>query len=96
MLPVQPSALETWDQPCPRCGGSGVLRLDGQRWRTCLDCLGQGRITLLRPATTTAALHQAALQQPDVPGGAPPSAPPVTAPPVTAPPLSAPVSSAAR
>lgn len=27
---------------CPRCGGSGVLRLADGRFRTCLDCLGQG------------------------------------------------------
>ena len=28
---------------CPQCGGSGLLRIDYQRYRTCLDCLGQGR-----------------------------------------------------
>ena len=28
---------------CCQCGGSGVLRLDGQRYRTCMDCVGQGR-----------------------------------------------------
>ena len=28
----------------PRCGGSGVLRLCDQKFRTCLDCLGQGRL----------------------------------------------------
>jgi DnaJ-class molecular chaperone len=27
---------------CPRCGGSGTLRHGDQRYRTCLDCLGQG------------------------------------------------------
>jgi len=27
---------------CPQCGGSGLLRIDDQRYRTCLDCLGQG------------------------------------------------------
>jgi hypothetical protein len=27
---------------CPSCGGSGMLRLGDQRFRTCLDCLGQG------------------------------------------------------
>lgn len=31
-------------QRCPRCGGSGVLRLSDQKFRTCLDCLGQGRL----------------------------------------------------
>ncbi|TVS07504.1 MAG: hypothetical protein EA413_01080, partial [Cyanobium sp. PLM2.Bin73] len=48
-------------EPCPRCGGSGVLRLDGQRFRTCLHCLGQGRMNRLQPATTTAALRLRAL-----------------------------------
>lgn len=28
---------------CCQCGGSGVLRLDGQRYRTCMACVGQGR-----------------------------------------------------
>lgn len=28
---------------CSRCGGSGMLRLDDQRYRTCMDCLGRGR-----------------------------------------------------
>jgi DnaJ-class molecular chaperone len=28
---------------CPQCGGSGLLRIDDQRYRTCLDCLGKGR-----------------------------------------------------
>jgi DnaJ-class molecular chaperone len=32
---------------CPVCGGSGLLRVGDQfgdqRYRTCLDCLGQGR-----------------------------------------------------
>jgi hypothetical protein len=27
---------------CRRCGGSGILRLADGRFRTCLDCLGQG------------------------------------------------------
>jgi DnaJ-class molecular chaperone len=29
---------------CPQCGGSGMLRLADQRYRTCLDCLGQGQV----------------------------------------------------
>ena len=29
---------------CPQCGGSGQLRVDDQRYRTCLDCLGQGHL----------------------------------------------------
>jgi DnaJ-class molecular chaperone len=28
---------------CPQCGGSGLLRVNDQRYRTCLDCLGQGQ-----------------------------------------------------
>jgi DnaJ-class molecular chaperone len=36
---------------CHHCGGSGMLRLDDQRYRTCLDCLGQGQV--LRPAAGT-------------------------------------------
>ena len=36
---------------CHHCGGSGMLRLDDQRYRTCLDCLGQGQ--LLTPAAGT-------------------------------------------
>lgn len=42
--------------PCPHCGGSGLLRLDSQRFRTCLPCLGQGRIVPLGAAITTAQL----------------------------------------
>lgn len=30
---------------CSRCGGSGMLRLGDQRYRTCLDCLGSGRLS---------------------------------------------------
>ena len=29
---------------CRRCGGSGTLRMGDQQYRTCLDCLGQGRV----------------------------------------------------
>jgi hypothetical protein len=29
--------------PCGCCGGSGVLRTEGAGYRTCLECLGQGR-----------------------------------------------------
>jgi hypothetical protein len=29
---------------CQHCGGSGMLRLGGQRYRTCLECLGQGQL----------------------------------------------------
>ncbi|MCP9799617.1 hypothetical protein [Synechococcus sp. RedBA-s] len=31
-------------QRCSHCGGSGVLRLGGRSFRTCLDCLGQGSL----------------------------------------------------
>jgi len=40
---------------CPRCGGSGTLRLGDQRYRTCLDCLGEGR---LLPPDLPRGLHQ--------------------------------------
>ncbi|MFZ0407687.1 MAG: hypothetical protein WAM11_06205 [Cyanobium sp.] len=36
---------------CHHCGGSGMLRLGDQRYRTCLECLGQGQ--LLRPSLGT-------------------------------------------
>jgi DnaJ-class molecular chaperone len=29
---------------CPHCGGSGILRMGDQRFRTCLECLGQGQL----------------------------------------------------
>ncbi|MEB3184142.1 MAG: hypothetical protein VKN15_07105 [Cyanobacteriota bacterium] len=29
---------------CPHCGGSGTLRLGDRKFRTCLDCLGQGQL----------------------------------------------------
>lgn len=43
----RPSGAEA----CNRCGGSGKLRLGDQRYRTCLECLGQGQ--LLRPSPNT-------------------------------------------
>ncbi|HJN36310.1 MAG: hypothetical protein AB8E74_04575 [Prochlorococcus sp.] len=27
---------------CAHCGGSGIQRINDQRFRTCLPCLGQG------------------------------------------------------
>jgi DnaJ-class molecular chaperone len=45
-------------QICQRCGGSGMLRLGDQSFRTCLECLGQGRLPSLSAATTTAGLRQ--------------------------------------
>ena len=56
---------------CARCGGSGMLRLGDQSFRTCLDCLGQGRLKPLRPATTTAAAQKAASAASAVPTGSP-------------------------
>ena len=38
----QPSSAEL---SCRRCGGSGTLRMGDQQYRTCLDCLGQGRLS---------------------------------------------------
>lgn len=29
---------------CPHCGGSGILRMGDQQFRTCLECLGQGQL----------------------------------------------------
>ena len=52
--------------PCPQCGGSGTLRLDDHRYRTCLDCLGQGQQlrassgTLFVPRVSVAASVSAA------------------------------------
>jgi hypothetical protein len=53
---VDPTADPIDASPCPHCGGSGLLRLDSQRFRTCLPCLGQGRIAPLGAAITTAEL----------------------------------------
>lgn len=39
---------------CPSCGGSGMLRMGDQRFRTCLDCLGQGRLPVMAAAPTVA------------------------------------------
>jgi len=40
--PQLPSLPNVPLPPWPACGGSGVLRMSEQRFRTCLDCLGQG------------------------------------------------------
>ncbi|MCP9840749.1 hypothetical protein KBY93_08890 [Synechococcus sp. J7-Johnson] len=29
---------------CSHCGGSGVLRMGSNSFRTCLECLGQGSL----------------------------------------------------
>ena len=59
MTPSHPSGAAL--QRCCTCGGSGMLRLGDQRFRTCLDCLGQGSHPGLSPATTTAELLQGSL-----------------------------------
>jgi hypothetical protein len=43
---------------CSCCGGSGKLRLGEQRFRTCLNCLGQGRLPAVPAATTVAEVLQ--------------------------------------
>ena len=48
-------------QSCPQCGGSGMLRLSDQRYRTCLECLGQGKVSRLSGAITAADLLQGQL-----------------------------------
>lgn len=47
LAPPRSSSVTT----CRRCGGSGILRLEDGRFRTCLDCLGQG----LTPAASVSA-----------------------------------------
>ncbi|MEB3235057.1 MAG: hypothetical protein VKM98_06490 [Cyanobacteriota bacterium] len=54
----KPRASASGTDVCPSCGGSGTLRLGDQSFRTCLDCLGQGRLPAVEPATTTAAVLQ--------------------------------------
>jgi DnaJ-class molecular chaperone len=53
-------------QVCSRCGGSGMLRLGDQSFRTCLDCLGQGRLQSLTEAATTAAAAQVVVAEAEV------------------------------
>ena len=52
------------DLICPSCGGSGRLRLADQRYRTCLDCLGRGRLNAIasasRPLSSTQQLRKSA------------------------------------
>ncbi|MFN7678618.1 MAG: hypothetical protein ACK5QW_08515 [Cyanobacteriota bacterium] len=45
--------------PCRRCGGSGILRLADGRFRTCLDCLGQGFTAAAAHGPATAAAGSA-------------------------------------
>jgi hypothetical protein len=50
-FPSPPGAAATVraSNACPHCGGSGVLRMSDQRFRTCLDCLGQGQLPVFDP-----------------------------------------------
>ena len=34
--------MATRTMTCRSCGGSGIKRINDKRFRTCLDCLGQG------------------------------------------------------
>ena len=34
--------MTTGTMTCRSCGGSGIQRINDKRFRTCLDCLGQG------------------------------------------------------
>lgn len=45
---THPDAPGQRTTPCFHCGGSGMLRLGDQRYRTCLDCLGRGQLVLSR------------------------------------------------
>jgi len=56
--PVGPVQATRASTTCQHCGGSGMLRLDDQRYRTCLPCLGQGRLPQVQAATTVADLLQ--------------------------------------
>ena len=38
-----PADLLNQRQPCSHCGGSGMLRINVQSHRTCMDCLGGGQ-----------------------------------------------------
>lgn len=49
--PLPPAAL-TGSRKCQTCGGSGVLRLTALRFRTCLDCAGQGMLPVV-PASSS-------------------------------------------
>ena len=43
---------------CKQCGGSGMLRLDDRRYRTCLVCLGQGKVLQNIGGTSVSAIVQ--------------------------------------
>jgi len=68
-ISTPPGAAPTTRPPqtCPFCGGSGVLRMSDQRFRTCLDCLGQGHLPVFDPQPDLQAIIQ---RQEDRPGQA--------------------------
>lgn len=47
------------DMVCQRCGGSGIQRVADQRFRTCLSCLGQGKVMDESPEGRTSPLTPA-------------------------------------
>ena len=57
---LRTSEAVSQSQTCPHCGGSGILRMGDQQFRTCLECLGQGQLPgavqgdLLLPAFSAA------------------------------------------
>jgi hypothetical protein len=57
--PLTPAGILESARPCPHCGGSGTLRLADQRYRTCLECLGRGRLVAIGETLPLAALRTA-------------------------------------
>jgi hypothetical protein len=57
--PVEPRCAQgDQGEICQVCGGSGMLRLGDQRFRTCLHCLGRGRLEALSSDSTVAEVLQ--------------------------------------
>jgi hypothetical protein len=48
-------------QSCKHCGGSGILRVSDLSHRTCMDCLGQGKLTAASAAAWPLAGFSAAV-----------------------------------
>jgi hypothetical protein len=42
-LELTAAGLQLERTPCRHCGGSGMLRINVQSHRTCMDCLGGGQ-----------------------------------------------------
>ena len=65
-LERQPGRDNDSNRVCLTCGGRGALRQGDEIYRTCLECLGQGRLPSLAAGTTMAALLNkgSVLQQP--------------------------------